>query len=164
MIKYVRTILSVATTAVFLSTSVQAQVTEAWAARYNGPGSGDEARALAVYSAGNVYVTGTSDGGTDYDYATIKYDSSGNQLWAARYNGPGNLGDAASALAVDAAGNVYVTGGSNGAGTGDDYATVKYDSNGNQLWAARYNGPGNSIDEARALAVDAAGNVTVNGL
>ncbi|MBA3726190.1 MAG: SBBP repeat-containing protein, partial [Armatimonadetes bacterium] len=136
-----------------------------WAARYNGPGSRwDEARALAVDGAGNVYVTGYSwSDATREDYATIKYDSNGNQLWVARYNGPWNDYDAAYALAVDGVGNVYVTGGSYGVGTATDYATIKYDSNGNQLWVARYNGPGNDIDAAYALAVDGAGNVYVTG-
>ena len=136
-----------------------------WVARYNGPGNSDDRpSALAVDAAGNVYVTGSSLGsGTGYDYATVKYDAGGNQLWVARYNGPGNSDDRPSALAVDAAGNVYVTGTSRGSGTDDDYATVKYDAGGNQLWVARYNGPGNGGDHASALAVDAAGNVYVTG-
>jgi len=137
-----------------------------WLARYDGPvGYDDEASALAVDAAANVYVTGSSYGaGTDYDYATIKYDSNGNELWVARYNGPGNSGDAATALAVDAAGNVYVTGWSQSAGTyTTDYATIKYDSNGNQLWVARYNGTENGSDAATALAVAGAGNVYVTG-
>ncbi len=136
-----------------------------WVARYNGPGNSlDEARALAVDAAGNVYVTGYYRGaGTAEDYATIKYDSNGNQLWVGRYNGPGNYADYANSLAVDGAGNVYVTGWSSGAGTSEDYATIKYDSNGNQLWVARYNGPGNGLDIAFALAVDTAGNAYVTG-
>jgi hypothetical protein len=138
-----------------------------WVALYNGPGnSGDAAVALVVDAAGNVYVTGHSIGaGGDFDYATIKYDAAGLERWVARYNGPGNAGDQASALAIDAAGDVYVTGGSIGAGSGLDYATVKYDAEGNERWVARYNGPGNTTtDFAAAVAVDEAGNVYVTGM
>ncbi len=139
--------------------------TQLWVARYDGPGNGyDEASALAVDVNGNVYVTGGSEGsGATLDYATIKYDANGNTLWVARYDGPGYSTDEATALAVDADGNVYVTGGSVGSGANHDYATIKYDANGTQLWVARYDGPGNSTDEATALAVDADGNVYVTG-
>jgi len=138
---------------------------EQWVARYNGPGNSDDvAYALAVDNSGNVYVTGYSYGsGTSYDYATIKYNSQGKEQWVARYNGPGNSGDVAYALAVDNSGNVYVTGRSYGSGTGDDYATIKYNSNGKEQWVARYNGPGNSEDKVQALAVDNSGNVYVTG-
>ena len=54
--------------------------------------------------------------------------------WVRRYNGPGNSGDQARAIAVDGSGNVYVTGGSDGSGTSGDYATIKYDPQGNELW------------------------------
>src|SRR5713226_2701691 len=72
--------------------------------------------------------------------------------WVARYNGPASGHDAANAMALDAAGNVYVTGGSTGVGTGLDCATVKYDSDGNELWVARYDGPGNGDDYAAAMS------------
>lgn len=141
---------------------------ELWVAHYNGPGNGsDYATALAVDSSGNVYVTGESAGsGTGYDYATVKYDSNGNQLWLARYNGPVNGTDAARDLAVDDLGNVYVSGGSFGSGTSEypyDYATVKYDPNGNQLWVVRYDGPANDSDEVYDLEMDDSGNVYVTG-
>jgi len=142
-----------------------AQPIEEWVARYNGPGDGrDIARSIAVDDKGNVYVTGYSWGsGTHYDYATIKYDQDGNELWVARYNGPGNGDDSAYSIAVDNRGNVYVTGTSYDSGTNFDYATVKYDRNGHQLWVARYNGPGNYNDVAYSIAVDKEGNVYVTG-
>ncbi|MCH8273174.1 MAG: SBBP repeat-containing protein [Armatimonadetes bacterium] len=141
------------------------QVQEEWVARYNGPANlRDGATALALDSAGNVYVTGHSTGsGTGRDYVKFKYDPNGNLLWERRYNGPGNNRDRATALALDSAGNVYVTGVSTGSGTFGDYATLKYDSDGNLLWVRRYNGPANSDDYPIALAVDGAGNVQVTG-
>jgi hypothetical protein len=137
-----------------------------WVARYNGPaGSYDFASALVVDASGNAYVTGRSFGSnaTYYDYGTIKYDAAGNQLWVARYNGPGSDDDSASALAVDTAGSVYVTGSSYGSGTSSDYATIKYDANGDELWIQRYNGPGNDYDYPSALAIESSGNVYVTG-
>jgi len=136
---------------------------EAWVASYSGPNSINFAAAIAVDSSGNVYVTGSSGsfGSGDYDYATIKYKNSGQQQWVARYNGPGNLTDYATAIAVDRSGNVYVTGGS-GFPSGD-YATIKYDNSGQQQWVARYNGPGNADDHAEAIAVDGSGGVYVTG-
>ena len=136
-----------------------------WAKRYNGPGNGsDYAVSLAVDAEGNVYVTGGSAGvGSGDDYATIKYSPTGVRLWVKRYNGPGNGTDIATALAVDAEGNVYVTGCSYADGTDYDYATIKYSATGVRIWAKRYNGPGNSYDYAKALAVDAEGNVYVTG-
>jgi uncharacterized delta-60 repeat protein len=136
-----------------------------WVQRYNGPGNhGDQATSIAVDSAGNVYVTGYSNGsGTGNDYATIKYNSAGVEQWVQRYNGPGSIGDRANSIAVDNAGNVYVTGRSRGSGTNDDYATIKYNSSGVQQWVQRYNGPSNTTDAANSIAVDNAGNVYVTG-
>ena len=145
---------------------------ESWTARYdgppNGPGAGTEVGTdVAVDAAGNVYVTGISDatasGPSGTDFATIKYDAAGNELWVARYDGPGQSGDDAYAIAVDDAGHVYVCGSSVGNGTNRDFATVKYDAQGNELWAARYDGPGNQEDAAYAIAVDGAGHVYVTG-
>ncbi len=137
-----------------------------WVVSYNGPGdSVDVGRSIAVDNSGNVYVTGLSCGpGSGSDYATVKYNSAGVEEWVSRYNGPGNGGDSANAIAVDGSGNVYVTGASSGQGSGSDYATVKYNSVGVEQWVSRYNGPGNEGDCAHSIMVDNSGNVYVTGL
>jgi hypothetical protein len=149
----------------FWTVPISAQVDTAWVRRYNGPGNEwDNAWAIAVDNSGNVYVTGWSWGSaTSEDYATIKYNASGNQVWVERYNGPGNGSDVAWSIAVDNSGNVYVTGQSWGSGTGGDYATIKYGSNGSEIWVRRYNGSANGQDSACAIAVDPSGNVYVTG-
>ena len=137
-----------------------------WVARYNGTGSDDdEAAAIALDSSGNAYVTGTSAGSTtNYDYATIKYRSSdGAPLWVSRYDGPAHGLDHAYAIAVDGSGNAYVTGYSGGIGSNEDYATVKYDTTGAELWVARYNDLVDSTDVATAIALDSSGNAYVTG-
>ena len=141
------------------------QVTQEWEARYNGAGdSTDYSYLFAVDGSGNVYVTGNSyESETNYDYATVKYNSSGIPQWVQKYNGPGNSGDYAYSIAADDSGNVYVTGYSQGSGTGFDYATIKYNSSGVQQWLQRYNGPGNEIDYAHSIALDCTGNVYVTG-
>jgi hypothetical protein len=84
------------------------------------------AKSTAVDGSGNVYVTGGNGTYPDRNYATIKYDTNGNELWMKTYNGPESSYDAATSLALDASGNAYVTGSSVGKGTGSDYATIKY--------------------------------------
>jgi hypothetical protein len=144
---------------------VNAQVTNEWVVKYDGPISSDDlAVAITTDSNGYVYITGRSEGdGTGKDFVTIKYDSNGTELWAKRYNGPGNMHDSARDIVVDSQGNVYVTGDSMGIGTSYDYATIKYDSNGNELWAVRYNGPENSHDYSSAVVINSSGNVYVTG-
>jgi uncharacterized delta-60 repeat protein len=84
--------------------------------------------------------------------------------WVRRYNGPGNHTDEAFAIVADDFGNVYVTGYSFDSETDFDYATIKYQPDGDTAWVRRYNGPRNSIDRATAIAVDGYGNVYVTGV
>jgi|GEM_PF-737450 len=136
----------------------------AWVRRYNGSGNGDDyANAMAVDDSGNVYVTGRDyDDVTNDDYATIKYKPNGDTAWVRTYHG-GYLYDEAFAIALDGSGNVYVTGGSVGSGTGFDYATIKYKPNGDTAWVRRYDAPLHLNDYASAIAVDGSGNVYVTG-
>lgn len=117
---------------------------------------------LALDSEGNVYVVGyvRDEPDAPYDYLTIAYDTDGNERWVKRYDH--GYSDIARAVAVDAQGNVYVTGSSYDAVSGNDFLTLKYDTNGNELWISRYDhGPS---DGGQHLTLDAAGNVYVAGL
>jgi hypothetical protein len=100
-----------------------------WVRRFNGPANGwDLPEDLAVSLDGSaVYVAGvTTVSGGDHDYLSLCYQAlTGRPLGVRRYNGPGNSGDRALAVAVsDHA--VYVTGYSTGDGTDLDFATVAY--------------------------------------
>ena len=136
-----------------------------WVARYDEGGS-NYAYAIAVDGSDNVYVTGKIGPGYP-DYGTIKYNAAGQQQWVARYNGPpGNAPDIATAIALDGSGNVYVTGSSSRTNFifGDfGYATIKYNSAGQEQWVARYDEPQNASNEAAAIAVDSLANVYVTG-
>src|SRR5207248_1383104 len=99
-----------------------------------------------------VFVTGESgSGGGVTDAETIAYDTStGTALWKQRYDGPASGSDDGVALQVSPDGTrVFVTGDSEGVGSGDDYVTVAYDTvTGHQGWAARYDGPASGFDAA----------------
>jgi len=113
---------------------------------------------MVLDEGGNVYLTGSS--GT---YDTVKLNADGTQAWVKEY---GNLAYGyhyANAIRLDGRTNVIITGSSPEAGSGNDFATIKYSSGGAQLWVERYNGPFNGDDQATALAVDPSGNVYVAG-
>lgn len=140
-----------------------------WVTHYNKEGnSNDTPVATTIDAAGNVYVIGNSERGvTGSDIVTIKYNSAGGREWVVRYDGPAHGYDAAVALVLDAQGNVYVSGAStadDGGRKHSDFLTLKYNSTGTQLWAARYNAPGNLNDEPFAMTLDDNGNVHVIGL
>jgi hypothetical protein len=142
-----------------------------WSKTYDGPGGDlDAAYSVDVNSAGDIVITGESGGGSVsssdpyQDYATILYDRSGSILWINRYNGTlTNSGDKANAVKFDIFNNVIVTGTSEGILSSYDYLTVKYSYSGSLVWEKRYDGLGNTSDEAFSVATDYQGNVCVTG-
>ncbi len=138
---------------------------EKWASIYDGPaGKLDEPYSMAADSSGQVYVTGSSWTGSNFlssDYLTIKYTPTGDTAWVKIYDGPAGRQDQSYALALDNSGNVLVTGRSDQANLSSDYYTIKYDSNGDTVWTARFDGSVNEV--AYALKVDDAGNVYITG-
>lgn len=135
-----------------------------WAKQYSNPINSTDMAMFIDGDGSNVYVTGTSVGqGSGNDFLTIKYNSNGDSLWTARYNGTTQINEIPYGFKVDTAGNVYVTGMSHGSSSGTDYVTIKYNSSGAQQWLARYTSPGNAQDIPEGLCIDEAGNVYVTG-
>ncbi len=139
--------------------------------RQMGTAGYDWANGVAVDNAGNVYITGmvagiTADGpgfGSGYIFLA-KYTAAGEVLWT-RQIGAGT-GDGARGVAVDGAGNVYITGLAAGdlagpAAGGGDIFVAKYDAMGTQLWI-RQTGT-SAYDDATGVAVDGAGNAYICG-
>ena len=126
-----------------------------WNAVFDGPVIGgdstDYANAIAVDSAGNVYVAGTTGPWSSSNIVVVKCNQVGIQQWVQYYNGPSDSTDAASDIAVDPSGDVYVVGRSNGPGTGNDITVLKLrGSDGTLQWIDRYDGSGHGDDQAIA--------------
>jgi outer membrane protein assembly factor BamB len=138
-----------------------------WNVFFNGAGNGtDVSRAIAMDTSGNVFVTGASvDAGANRNMRTTKYNgTTGAQLWSVAFSGTNNSGDLGNSVAVDAGGNVVVTGYSNDTAGGFNVRTIKYNgTTGAEIWNAVYNGSANGADQGSAVTIDASGNVIVTG-
>jgi hypothetical protein len=128
---------------------------------------------VAADNSGNVYITsatlGSIDGQTNAgsgDMYLMKYDSGGNYKWTRQVGGI--EGDFGENIAVDASGNIYVTGesysnpydGQSNAGYNDMFLS-RYDSSGNRQWTRMLGGTGE--DFGQGVAVDTNGNIYVAG-
>lgn len=136
----------------------------------------------------NLYVTGAFTGTLTFgsftltnvypsnmsDVFIVKYDASGNALWAK--SAGGNYDDLGKSITTDASGNIYITGWfsspsitfgtttlTNAGGSfKDDIFITKYDTLGNLLWAKREGGI--QSDRGHCITTDAIGNVYVCGI
>jgi len=157
---------------------------------YLGGGGTDTVNAVTVDAAGNSYVTGrTNSPGLQgvingsalqgsFDAFISKFDATGALVYTTYLGSSGGtlVGDTGRGIAVDSAGNVYVTGDTDfsdfpvtvGAfdqtfnGAFSDAFVAELDNKG-QLKYATYLGS-SGVDEGHAIAVDSTGAVYVTGL
>ena len=164
-----------------------AQNSRVWATYY-GSNRTSFGMSATTDALGNVYLAGyTNDttpgtmasggfqnvyGGGTYDAFLVKFDASGNRLWATYYGGTGD--DEAYVVAVDVSGNVYLGGltssaanissggfqNTYGGGTADAFL-VKFDASGARQWATYYGSNRNSYGQG--VALDGLGNVYLEG-
>jgi hypothetical protein len=150
-------------------------------ARFGGMNDYSGRLALVVDAAGNAIATGRVNTGAGMDWLTVKYDSSGNELWRAVVNGPGSIErlsaqvgassttfDEARAIALDSQGNVVVTGWTvaDSPGGPGRCTIVKYSSNGTELWRKQPQLPsaGTWVEsQCFSVAVDADGHIVTTG-
>jgi hypothetical protein len=135
-----------------------------WTQTYDSPAHDlDQGSGVVVDSQGNVYVTGCevrSDLGQSYNILLRKYDANGNFLWMQTYDSPAHNDDDGCGIALDAAGNVYVTGGEVRFDLDQWYNiwTREYDPNGNVLWTKTYDSPAHEWDLGDGIAVTPSGD------
>ncbi len=124
--------------------------------------SSDAGFGVAVDASGNIYVTGRtySFGVGLADVLLSKFDSSGSLLWQRTWGGRDT--DVGLGVALDASGNIYVTGYTTSFGAGGfDVLLLKFDSTGALLFQRTWGG--SSTDYGNGVAVDASGNALVAG-
>ncbi|RLD33912.1 MAG: hypothetical protein DRI83_08750 [Bacteroidetes bacterium] len=115
----------------------------------------------ALDAAGNIIIGGLyRDGAIDAYYAKIS--PTGGLLYEKTYNGTGDGSDAFTSL-VTKDEYTYLCGTAGGIGTMSDYLILKVNSNGEEMWAAHYNGFGNGEDVAYDIVLDHEDNVIVTG-
>lgn len=129
-----------------------------WERVYDGGDSDWPYGGVAVDTHDNVMVAGYTKSGQDIDYLTVKYDSSGSQLWTASYDGGSS--DEPRAITTDSKDNIIVTGMSYIDGT-PAYCTIKYDGQGNWQWVRTYNTEGS--DWSTGVFTDTSSNVIIAG-
>jgi hypothetical protein len=135
-----------------------------WTRIYEGTNSGGrQPYAIAVDEKGNVFVTGYGyQPGNDFDYLTIKYDSLGNEKWVRFYDGVAHARDGAIAVITDRDCNIYVTGFVSLGDINWVYCTIKYDTEGNELWIRNFGIP-NSGTRPYSMTMDNEANIYVTG-
>lgn len=136
-----------------------------WAKIFNAPSNQNNFYGgLDIDNSGNVFVSSYGlNTGTSNDIYTIKYNSSGDQIWLNRYNGPSNLSDQSISLKVDVNGFILVAGVTQVTSSNSDYFVIKIKPDGDTLWTRKYDGSCNSPDHARKVETDNSGNIYLTG-
>jgi hypothetical protein len=151
-----------------------------WSRRF-GNAASELGRSVATDAGGNVIMTGTFQNTVDFggggltatgiDIVLAKYaTANGAHVWSKRLGGTSS--DTGTGVAVDAAGNVQLTGVfispadfgggpiASAAGTPDVFH-VKYTSAGAHVWSGSHGGAGGEV--ALAIALDGFGNAVLTG-
>ena len=133
----------------------------------------DFAQAVGVQSDGKIVVAGYSSNFSDYDFAMVRYTTAGALDPTFGSGGKvrtpiGSGDDRATALAIQSDDRIVLAGYSMSESTFDDFALVRYTSNGalDPTWGSGgivTTSLGGGTDQAQAVAVQANGKIVVAG-
>jgi len=153
-------------------------------------GAGTDWGIPSVDALGNIYIAGTygsssimfdninlvnSSGFSSQDFFLVKYSPSGNVIWAKSVGGNGGpIGgqESAKGISIDGNGNVIIICETTSTNISFDnvsittnglydFCVVKYDPNGNVIWAK--SAGGSSYDFGRGVSIDANANIYIVG-
>ncbi len=137
-----------------------------------GSSNPDEIKAIAVDASGNIFVAGQMDmsltitNSDPGDAFVAKYSASGARTWLSQFGSGAD--DVASGIAVDANGNAYVSGQTDGslpdntgAGSTDAFLT-KFDANGARQWIKQIGTASTDVSFAATVA-DNGASVVMSG-
>ena len=136
-----------------------------WTQTFGSSGSGaDQASGIAMGANGTLYVVGSTPGANFFaNLLILAYDpATGALRKKIRYSSGPGISEFGSSIAADAAGNIYVTGGT--VGDGLDVMTLKFNAGGVVQWRKVWDGAAFgpfSQDSPVKLLLDPSGNVLV---
>ena len=132
----------------------------------------DRAYGVAVDGSGNIVLAGETDASGGPDFAVVRYTSTGALDTSFDSDGVvttgiGSAGDRGRAVRIDANGKIVV-GGYSYNGSDQDFAVVRYDTDGSLDTDFHSDGKataavGSGNDEAHAMVLDADGNILLAG-
>lgn len=132
-----------------------------WQRTWGGGGGTEFGAGIALDSSGNIYVAGGTDSLTGSgNVFLLKFNPAGGLVWQKTWGG--GSADYGTGIAVDASGNIYVTGTTVSIGAGlADLILLKFSSVGNLLWQRVWGGTAG--DFGTGVALDPLGNIYVTG-
>jgi hypothetical protein len=136
-----------------------------WTQTWNSAGNGaDQASGITKGANGVIYVVGNTPGPNNFaNLLILAYDAAtGALLDTIQFSSGPGISEFGSSIVTDAAGNLYVAGGT--VGDGLDVMTLKFNSGGVLQWRKVYDGPAFgpfSQDSPVKILLDPSGNVLV---
>ncbi|MCW3071120.1 MAG: fibronectin, type [Bacteroidetes bacterium] len=148
----------------FISLSYNSSGVQQFATRFNHTSNMNDVPVRIIKSGSSIYISGAvQTGTTTYDWAEVKYNTSGVQQ-AVKISTGGTTGiEEVHAMVQDASGNLYLAGITPTVSNGYDYDIIKMDSSLNILWEHTYDGAAHLNDIANGIQVSNSGDVYVTG-